>query len=74
MNCFLLAFLITNALFWSLFPHSAHCKVLSDFNKIFKLNLQCPSHKLHILIGIIFFLLAIYFSQKDSPELKNIFN
>ena len=73
MNCFLLAFLITNALFWSLFPHSAHCKVLKDFNKLFKLNLKCPSHKIHILTGIGFFIASIYFSQKDSPEFKKIF-
>ena len=70
MNCFLLAFLITNALFWSLFPHSAHCKVVSDFNKLLKTKIKCQSHKIHIMVGIFFFLAAIYFSQKDSPELK----
>lgn len=70
MNCFILSLLITNALFWSLFPHSAHCKVVSDFNKLLKMNIKCQSHKIHIMIGIIFFLLAIYFSQKDSPEFK----
>ena len=36
MNCLLLAFLITNALFWGLFPHTAHCQVVSEFNKLYE--------------------------------------
>ena len=34
MNCLVLAFLVTNALFWGLFPHSAHCQVVSEINKL----------------------------------------
>ena len=73
MNCILMAFLITNALFWSLFPHSAHCKVLSDFNNLVGSNIKCPDHMVHIGLGVVFFLATIYVSQKDSPALKKYF-
>lgn len=64
MNCILLAFLITNALFWGLFPHSAHCRVLNDFNKMLSMNIKCPQHWVHLLMGLVFFGLAVYVAQK----------
>jgi hypothetical protein len=70
MNCILLAFLVTNALFWSLFPHSAHCKLLGDINKTIGTSIKCPSHMIHIIMGIVFFLASIFISQKDSPHFK----
>ena len=73
MNCILLAFLITNALFWGLFPHSAHCKVLNDLSKMVNMTIKCPSHMVHITMGIVFFLAAVYVAQSDSPQLKNLF-
>ena len=73
MNCILLAFLITNALFWGLFPHSAHCKVLNDLSKMVNMTIKCPSHLVHLVSGVVFFLAAVYVAQKDTPALKNLF-
>ena len=50
----LLIFLIVNALFWGLFDHSMHCQVASYFTS------NCPSHNIHLTIGIICFVLAVY--------------
>tara|TARA_Y100000389_G_scaffold203816_1_gene253601 strand:- start:1094 stop:1312 length:219 start_codon:yes stop_codon:yes gene_type:complete len=65
MNCILLAFLITNALFWGLFPHSAHCRVLDDFNKMLGMSIKCPTHAVHLMMGVVFFALSVYIAQKD---------
>jgi len=70
MNCLLLAFLITNALFWGLFPHTAHCQVVSEFNKLLGMKVKCPQHTVHLAMGVIFYLLSVYVAQKDSPALK----
>ena len=64
MNNILLAFLLTNALFWGLFPHSSHCEVLSQFNNLVGTSFKCPSHLVHLLMGLVFFALAIYVKQK----------
>ena len=69
----LLAFLVTNALFWGLFPHSAHCKVLADLNKMVGMSFKCPSHAVHLVMGITFFVLSVYVAQQDSPVIKNLF-
>jgi hypothetical protein len=66
MNCLLLTFLIVNALFWGLFPHEVHCQLVSEVNKLLKLNIECPEHKVHLLIGIICYVGAVYVTQKDS--------
>ena len=63
-NSFIISFFLVNALFWSLFPHSAHCSLLRDFNKMIGTNIKCPTHSVHIFMGIIFFLITIYFAQK----------
>ena len=70
MNCLVLAFLVTNALFWGLFPHSAHCQVVSQFNKLLGMSIKCPSHKVHLSMGILFFIITVYVAQKDSKELR----
>jgi len=73
MNCILLSFLVINALFWGLFPHSAHCKVLADINKMIGMSIKCPSHTVHLIMGIVFFILSVYVAQKESPVIKNLF-
>jgi hypothetical protein len=52
--------LIINAIFWSLFKHSDHCK----FIKLFGIN-KCPSHLIHISFGIICFVLAVIIKQRN---------
>jgi hypothetical protein len=54
----LVAFLATNAVFWSLFPHSIHCKVAAAYG-----IKDCPPHWIHLSIGIVSFLLAILTAQ-----------
>ena len=65
----LLAFLVTNALFWGLFPHETHCKVVSEISKVLNMSIECPEHKVHLMMGIIFYVLSIYFVQKESLRL-----
>ena len=69
MKYVLLAFLVMNALFWGLFPHSAHCQVISKLSSVLKMSIQCPEHKVHLMMGIIFYVLAVYFVQKESLSL-----
>ena len=59
MELFIQAFLIVNAIFWGLFPHSAHCKLIKDI-----FSIQCSDHWKHILFGLFFYLCAIYISQR----------
>lgn len=69
MNCYLLTFLIVNALFWGLFPHETHCQVVNEASKLANVKIDCPEHKVHLLIGLISFVGAIYVAQKDSEAL-----
>lgn len=55
----LILFLVVNAIFWGLFPHKSHCKLASNFTS------KCPPHYVHLLIGIISFIIAVYVAQKD---------
>jgi len=73
MNCLLLAFLVTNALFWGLFPHSAHCQVVSEINKLIGTKVKCPEHIVHLMMGLVFYLLSVFVAQKDSKALKDLF-
>ncbi len=57
----LLVFLITNALFWGLFPHETHCKLVSYVS-----TMKCPSHNIHLLMGLLSYMLAVYLTQKDT--------
>ena len=65
----LLAFLVTNALFWGLFPHETHCKVVSEISKVIHMNIECPEHRVHLIMGIIFYVLSVYLVQKNSLRL-----
>lgn len=60
-----LAFLVLNAIFWGLYPHSAHCNVAAALGVT-----NCPSHWLHIATGVVFFLLAVVVAQ--WPMFKNL--
>tara|TARA_Y100000817_G_scaffold309209_1_gene298008 strand:+ start:1355 stop:1570 length:216 start_codon:yes stop_codon:yes gene_type:complete len=61
----ILFFLVVNALFWGLFPHSTHCQVFDYLNQVTQLSFNCPSHKTHLFMGFIFYLLAVYYTQRD---------
>ena len=56
----LVLFFILNALFWGLFPHEVHCQVVEG-----TFGTKCPSHMVHIIIGIVSFLAAVYLTQKQ---------
>lgn len=66
MNCLLLSFLIINALFWGLFPHSAHCQLVDQVSKLVNMKVECPEHKIHLLMGLVFYAASVYVAQKDS--------
>lgn len=65
----ILVFLITNALFWGLFPHSYHCELVSVISELVSVDIECPEHKIHLLMGLLFYIASVYFVQKDSLEL-----
>jgi hypothetical protein len=68
LNEILIIFFIINAIFWGLFSHSTHCKVMSQ---LLGSDVKCPPHFVHLSFGIISFLLAILFSQQEY--ITNIF-
>jgi hypothetical protein len=70
MNTVILSLLIINVLFWSFFPHSAHCYFLNGINNTFGTTMKCPEHWIHISIGIIFYYIAVYYSQMDYINKK----
>ena len=72
MEQIILTFLIANALFWGLFPHNAHCLLVDNINKFFKVNINCPTHKIHLFTGVLFYLASVYYSQKNSKEFKSL--
>ena len=65
MNTVILALLIINVLFWSFFPHSAHCYFLNGINKTFNTAIKCPQHWVHLTMGIVAYFLALYYAQMD---------
>lgn len=67
-----LTFLITNTIFWSFFPHKAHCDFVNYINKILSLNVKCPDHSIHLFIGLLFYILSVYYAQRDVPEFKKL--
>ena len=67
----ILTFLIANSLFWGLFPHEAHCLVINYFNRLSKMNIKCSTHKVHIIMGICFYIVTVFYAQKDSKHLKH---
>ena len=56
---FLVLFLLINAIFWGLMSHKRHC----DFVAMFGIK-SCPPHYVHLLMGLFFFIGAIYVQQK----------
>lgn len=66
MNKIILFLLVFNAIFWGIFPHSMHCQVVDMINNAINSSLKCPSHKVHILMGFIFYAISVYYTQKDS--------
>ena len=68
----ILTFFIANALFWGLFPHNAHCMLVDNLNKLLNTKIQCPTHTVHLLMGVGFYIGSIYFAQKDVPEFKKL--
>jgi len=64
MEFVLQTFLLINAIFWGLFPHQAHCKVLSDINKLIGSSIKCPSHSIHLIMGVAFFLAAVAYTHR----------
>ena len=71
MNNIILALLIINILFWSFFPHNAHCHLLSGINKTFGTSIKCSKHWIHLLIGILFYFGTLYYAQMNYIN-KNI--
>lgn len=59
-------FFAINAIFWSLFPHHVHCQLVNKFT-----TTACPPHKVHLLMGIISFIIALVIAQYDY--LKTLF-
>jgi len=51
-------FFVINALFWGLWPHSAHCSLAAAFGMT-----KCVPHIMHISLGIAFFLVAVLIAQ-----------
>tara|TARA_Y100001970_G_C14137843_1_gene805346 strand:+ start:1252 stop:1464 length:213 start_codon:yes stop_codon:yes gene_type:complete len=51
-------FLLVNAIFWGLFPHSHHCALLAKLG-----IMDCPNHVIHIFMGIASFLGAVVNQQ-----------
>jgi hypothetical protein len=72
MKTLILTLLIANALFWGLFPHNAHCLFVEKIGKMFKKNIVCPEHKVHLMMGVGFYIASIYVAQKDSKYFKSL--
>jgi hypothetical protein len=67
----LVIFFLLNAVFWGLFPHSTHCRLVSQ---LFGGSVKCPPHIVHLSFGVISFLLAILFAQQEyiTSVLKDV--
>ena len=59
LKTILIIFFAINAIFWSLFPHDIHCHFVQ------MISIECPSHTIHLSIGLISFLIAFIISQYD---------
>jgi hypothetical protein len=53
-----IVFLAINAIFWGLFPHTIHCKFVGAMGVS-----GCPSHTIHITMGVVAFALAVALAQ-----------
>ncbi len=59
LKTIIIIFFVINAIFWSLFPHNIHCNVIKMF-----IN-SCPSHSVHLTIGVVSFNIALVLAQYD---------
>ena len=55
-----LLLLVINAIFWGMGSHAQHCQLAGLFGSTF-----CPPHWVHLLIGVVSFLSAVYISQYE---------
>jgi hypothetical protein len=55
----IIIFFAINAIFWSLFPHHIHCDIAKMFVSV------CPAHNVHLIIGLLSFLIAFVIAQYD---------
>ena len=53
---FLVIFFVINALFWGLGTHQQHCALVP--------MKPCPPHWVHLLMGLLSFMAAVYVKQK----------
>lgn len=66
LKTLIVLFLLVNALFWGLFTHETHCKLALRFVD------KCPPHYVHLLTGIVSFLLLVLYVHYDYIKtLKN---
>ena len=65
LRIILVVFFAINAIFWSLFPHNIHCDVATMVLDV------CPEHNVHLVIGLISFIVAFIIAQFDY--LKTMF-
>jgi hypothetical protein len=65
LRVILIVFFAINAIFWSLFPHNIHCDVAKMVVDV------CPSHSVHLIIGLVSFLVAFFIAQYNY--LKTMF-
>jgi hypothetical protein len=60
---------LINALFWGLFDHQLHCKVIQS------MGIQCISHNYHLIMSVVFFVstvLLIHRKHLNVPLIKNL--
>lgn len=65
------ALFFVNALFWSLAPHTQHCKVAKQ------IGVKCIEHNYHLMMGVVFFLATVTLVHrkhlsKYAPFLKKL--
>ena len=58
MNLLVLFFAL-NALFWGLATHAQHCATIARIGIT-----NCPSHTLHLTMGLVSYLIAVGLAQK----------
>ena len=61
-----LIFFVSNAIFWGLFSHEAHCNLIKYISQLSNITISCPSHQLHILWGFVCYSISVYISQSVS--------
>lgn len=58
LKLLLVLFFLLNALFWGLWPHSAHCGLAAAMGVT-----SCVPHIMHITFGIVCFVIAVLIVQ-----------